>query len=75
MTAGIHWHMNIANEVTYAHTDKQRQEIPWVRVTDTKTGEQHRVSLGLGDGRNAIGDVELCADEVLPLKQLCCRGE
>lgn len=32
VVSGIHWHMNIANEVTYAHTDKQRQEIPWVRM-------------------------------------------
>lgn len=31
-TSGIHWHMNIANEVTYAPLDTQRQTIPWVRV-------------------------------------------
>ncbi len=31
-TSGIHWHMNIANEVTYVATDSQRLEIPWVRV-------------------------------------------
>ncbi len=31
-TSGIHWHMNIANEVTYATLDSQRQIIPWVRV-------------------------------------------
>lgn len=31
-TSGIHWHMNIANEVTYAATDSQRQVIPWVRA-------------------------------------------
>lgn len=30
-TSGIHWHMNIANEVTYAALDTQRQIIPWVR--------------------------------------------
>jgi NapC/NirT cytochrome c family, N-terminal region len=30
-TSGIHWHMNIANEVTYASLDTQRQVIPWVR--------------------------------------------
>src|ERR671926_1989208 len=30
--AGIHWHMNIANEITYVHTDEQRQDIPWVRA-------------------------------------------
>jgi nitrate/TMAO reductase-like tetraheme cytochrome c subunit len=31
---GIHWHMNIANEVTYLSTDEKRQEIPWVRIKD-----------------------------------------
>lgn len=31
---GIHWHMNIANQVEYIATDDQRQVIPWVRVKD-----------------------------------------
>lgn len=30
-TSGIHWHMNITNEVTYAHLDTQRQVIAWVK--------------------------------------------
>lgn len=30
--AGIHWHMNIANEITYVSTDSQRQVIPWVKM-------------------------------------------
>jgi nitrate/TMAO reductase-like tetraheme cytochrome c subunit len=30
--AGIHWHMNIANEITYVSNDPQRQIIPWVRM-------------------------------------------
>ena len=30
-TSGIHWHMNIANELTYIATDSQRQNIPWIR--------------------------------------------
>lgn len=30
---GIHWHMNIANKVEYIHTDRERQIIPWIRVT------------------------------------------
>jgi len=37
--AGIHWHMNIANEITYAATDDKRQVIPWVRLRDRKTGK------------------------------------
>ena len=32
--AGIHWHMNLANEITFIATDKQRQIIPWIRVKD-----------------------------------------
>ena len=31
---GIHWHMNIGNEVTYIATDEHRQVIPWVRIKD-----------------------------------------
>ena len=31
---GIHWHMNIANKITYFATDEQRQVIPWVRLED-----------------------------------------
>lgn len=38
-TSGIHWHMNIANEVTYVATDSQRQVIPWVRMMNKNTGE------------------------------------
>jgi hypothetical protein len=30
-TSGIHWHMNIANEITYVATDSSRQKIAWVR--------------------------------------------
>jgi NapC/NirT cytochrome c family protein len=36
ITAGIHWHMNIANEVWYGATDPQRQKIPWVRIKDNQ---------------------------------------
>lgn len=34
--AGIHWHMNISNQVTYISADEQRQVIPWVRIKDNK---------------------------------------
>jgi hypothetical protein len=36
---GIHWHMNIANEITYVAADRQRQVIPWVRMRNRNTGE------------------------------------
>lgn len=34
LVTGIHWHMNIGNEVTYVSTDDHRQVIPWVRIKD-----------------------------------------
>jgi hypothetical protein len=34
--AGIHWHMNIANQITFIATDVQRQVIPWVQVRDAQ---------------------------------------
>src|ERR1043165_1723149 len=34
LVTGIHWHMNIANEITYISIDDRRQVIPWVRIRD-----------------------------------------
>jgi len=31
---GIHWHMNIAKEISYIAADETREVIPWVRVVD-----------------------------------------
>lgn len=32
---GIHWHMNLSNEVTFIASDEKRQNIPWVRLKDS----------------------------------------
>jgi nitrate/TMAO reductase-like tetraheme cytochrome c subunit len=32
--AGIHWHMNLGNQITFIANDRQRQVIPWIRVQD-----------------------------------------
>jgi len=34
LVTGIHWHMNIANEVNYISIDDHRQVIPWVSIKD-----------------------------------------
>jgi hypothetical protein len=34
--AGIHWHMMIADKVEYIASDKERQVIPWIRLTDER---------------------------------------
>jgi nitrate/TMAO reductase-like tetraheme cytochrome c subunit len=39
LTEGIHWHMNIANRLEFIATDKEEQQIPWVRITNLTTGE------------------------------------
>ena len=39
LTSGIHWHMNIANEVTYIASDAKRQKIPWIRIRNRNTGK------------------------------------
>ena len=39
VTSGIHWHMNIANTITYLATDSSRQVIPWVRIK-SKDGKE-----------------------------------
>jgi hypothetical protein len=36
---GIHWHMNPWITIEYIARDKHRQVIPWIRVTNRKTGE------------------------------------
>lgn len=37
---GIHWHMYLANEITYYSVDKSRQVIPWVKSRSLITGEE-----------------------------------
>jgi hypothetical protein len=34
IATGIHWHMNLANEIEYIATDEKRLVIPWVRLKD-----------------------------------------
>ena len=34
LPSGIHWHMNLANQITYVATDAGRQVIPWVQAKD-----------------------------------------
>lgn len=34
--SGIHWHMNLANEITFVASDEQRQEIAWVSWKDAR---------------------------------------
>jgi len=37
--SGIHWHTFISNKIEYIARDERRQEIPWVKATNLKTGK------------------------------------
>jgi hypothetical protein len=37
---GIHWHMAVANRIEYIPSDDSRQNIPWVRMTNQRTGRE-----------------------------------
>ena len=32
--SGIHWHMNLNNEITFISTDDRRQNVAWIRMKD-----------------------------------------
>jgi nitrate/TMAO reductase-like tetraheme cytochrome c subunit len=36
---GIHWHMNIDNEITYLAADSSRQTIDWIQAKNRETGK------------------------------------
>lgn len=57
---GIHWHLNPDNRVEYIAADEGRQVIPWVRVTDARTGavtEYHSTDEPLSAEQIAAGTV------------------
>jgi nitrate/TMAO reductase-like tetraheme cytochrome c subunit len=53
---GIHWHMNVANEVEYIATDDKRQVIPWVRVKDRFGNVREYVADGVTPEQLAKGE-------------------
>jgi hypothetical protein len=62
---GIHWHMNVANQVEYIATDAGRQTIPWVRVKD-RFGQVREYAVGgvtpeqLAQGERRVMDCMDC---------------
>lgn len=59
LVSGIHWHMNIANEVTFVATDKRRQDIAWVQFRDGKGN----VTVYRREGSNLSGAQLATADK------------
>lgn len=55
IATGIHWHMNLANEVEYIATDEARLEIPYVRVKDRFGSVREYVAEGMAPEQFAAG--------------------
>jgi hypothetical protein len=56
LAQGIHWHMNVANQVEYIATDDKRQVIPWVRVTDRSGAVREFTAKGVTAEQIAKGE-------------------
>jgi hypothetical protein len=69
-TAGIHWHMNIGVQVEYIARDERRQDIPWVRVTDRRTG---RVTL-YEDSEQPLSEAEVAAARPRTMDCMDCHN-
>lgn len=53
--AGIHWHMNVSNEVEYVSLDRERQDIVYVKLTTGKGEVREYRKPGVTDAQIAGG--------------------
>lgn len=56
IATGIHWHMNLANEIEYIALDDQRQKIPYVRLKDSRGTVREYVAEGVTEEQFAGGE-------------------
>jgi NapC/NirT cytochrome c family, N-terminal region len=70
LSAGIHWHMNIAVKVEYIARDKGRQDIPWIRLTDKATG----MTTVYQDRENPLTQKEIMEAEMRTMDCMDCHN-
>ncbi len=68
-TSGIHWHMNISNQINYVATDSQRQIIPWVQ---SKRSDGTVITYTLSDG--SVTDEQLKSGEMRKMDCIDCHN-
>jgi hypothetical protein len=56
IATGIHWHMNVANEIDYVAVDDKRQEIAYVRLKDRFGNVKEYYAEGVPPERIAAGE-------------------
>ncbi len=67
---GIHWHINPDVKIEYVATEATRQNIPWVRYTNTKTGE----SVVYEDEDNKLSQQQLDSLEIRVMDCMDCHN-
>ena len=68
--SGIHWHINKDVLVEYAARDEKRQDIPWVRYTNKRTGEV----VVYQDTEGPLSEESLADSEVRRMDCLDCHN-
>lgn len=67
---GIHQHIHPDIKIEYKATDDKRQEIPWVKFTNTKTGEEYIYT----DEYNVLTESQLDSIETRVMDCLDCHN-
>lgn len=67
---GIHWHINSDVKIEYKAVDDQREIIPWVRYTNTTTGESKIYK----DGNNILTQAQLDSLETRVMDCMDCHN-
>lgn len=70
MTEGIHWHINKNYRTEYAASSPDRENIPWVKLTDLRTG---KVKIFM-DEENPVTEKELGKLEVRSMDCMDCHN-
>ena len=66
---GIHYHMLIAEKIEYVARDPQRQEVAWIRVSDTDGGVRE-----YADRRNPLTNDEKASLEMRAMECIDCHS-
>ncbi|NOX88587.1 MAG: cytochrome C [Calditrichaeota bacterium] len=67
---GIHWHINPDIKIEYIAADEQREEIPWVRMVNLKTGK----TVVFQDEENALSKEEISKADIRSMDCMDCHN-
>lgn len=70
LSEGIHWHINPAVKIEYIPKRDNRKDIPWVKYTNLKTGEETIYE----DEENALSEKKMAAAEVRDMDCMDCHN-